>query len=523
MGGESPTGQRSPVDLVRKLIDVHELPMDDAALEDLAQLYAFYQDGIRQIRLLLRDEDAPYVPRPARAIEAARCGIGSRSDSTLAAIAAWAEIDPYGALESARALQSSLLGDPPPINGFINACPLPAKPPAGPLSGVVYAVKDNIEVNGALRTFGSRALPLEKSSADAPIIAALRRSGALCVAKANMGQFALSVNTSDFGEVCNPWSLDRNPGGSSSGSAAAVASGHVDFSIGTDAGGSVRVPAALCGIVGFRPTGGSLDLRGIGGTPWSVDNFGFMARTAPDVQQVMSALEWNVDPDAVGGRALRIGVLLDDSMGMIDPHVRAVYEGAASKLQELGCNVDEVSLPGHAIAPYVVGLIAYAEVGAQHRELIRAKPEAYHPDVRRLVRFGQLIGPGEYADAARAQFVLRERYRRVTEGLDGIALPTMPTTAPRRGEEPHVPGDDPLSAVFGFMRFTGLFNLTAHPTITLTAGLAPDGLPVGIQLVGRHHRDVELLDLAARLEQIIGPSPTPPYSVDLRDYGRALG
>jgi Asp-tRNA(Asn)/Glu-tRNA(Gln) amidotransferase A subunit family amidase len=121
----------------------------------------------------------------------------------------------------------------------------------------------------------------------------------------------------------------------------------------------------------------------------------------------------------------------------------------------------------------------------------------------------------------RAQFVLRERYRRATDGLHAIATPTMPTTAPKLDEEPLVPGDDPLSALFTYIRFTGLFNITAHPTITLTAGLATDGLPVGIQLVGHHLRDLELLDLAASLESVLGSSPTPPYMVDLADYGRA--
>jgi len=517
-----PTAATTRADRVNELVELTELSLEDGALEDLTELYRFYQDGIRQVRFMLENERPALIPRPTRPYGAASTGLGTPADSGLSRVAAASKADPAAALQTAANLQAALKSDPPPTNAFLNACPLPTELDNGALTGVIYAVKDNIEVAGAPLTYGSTVLTPEISNADAAVVVALRRAGAICVAKTNMGQFACSVNTSQFGDVCNPWDLRLNPGGSSSGSAAAVASGHLDFSIGTDAGGSVRIPASLCGIVGFRPTGGSLDLRGLGGTPWTIDNFGFMTRTVPDLQQVMSALDWNTDHD-LDPRKPQLGVLHDESMGKMTTEVRTVYEKAVAALPDAGCTLTEVSLEGFELAPYIVALIAYAEVGAHHRGLIRAEPEAYHPEIRRLIRFGQLIDASEYADAVRAQFVLQERYRTVMGDLDGLVLPTMPTTATVRGEDPLVPGDDPLSALFTFIRFTALFNITGHPTITIPAGLAADGLPVGLQLVGRHSRDLDLLAFAARSERELGEGAPPPYRVELSHYGRKAG
>jgi aspartyl-tRNA(Asn)/glutamyl-tRNA(Gln) amidotransferase subunit A len=502
-----------------RLVETCGLELEPAEQDDLEELYTFYQEGLGQIRALLDSARPPLVPRPGPA--RSRRGELPAPDSQIARDADWSSRNPADAMRVAARLQDTLRSDPPPLNAFLNLCPLPETLVDGPLAGVLFAVKDNIEVGGAPLTYGSTGSP-EMPETDAPVVAALRRAGALCVAKTNLGQFACSVNTSHFGEVCNPWDLATNPGGSSSGSAAAVASGYVDFSIGTDAGGSVRIPASLCGIVGFRPTGGTLDLRGVGGTPWSVDNFGFMTRSVADVQHVMGTLDWHVEPAATD-TPMRLGVLLDESFGKMAANVRSVYEGAVTALRDAGYALSEISLPGFELAPFVIALIAYSEVGAQHRDRIRSEPEAFHPDIRRLIRFGQLLTAGEYADAVRAQFVIRERYRAVVDEFDGVVTPTMPTTAPRRGEDPFVPGDDPLSALFTFMRFTCLFNITGHPSITLHAGLADDGLPVGIQLIGTHGRDLDLLELARGVEDTLGAAPTPPYHVDLADFGRFRG
>lgn len=512
------------VDHVRELADLKELPVDASELEDLAELYGFYQEGIARIRSLLERERPAILPRPALEHPSPRAAsprLRALPAASFDESVAWNSENPDAALGLARKLAQDLRTSPSPTNAFITLCEPPADLDAvqGPLAGLLFGAKDNIAVRSEALTFGSGLMPAPVASYDAQIVSALRRAGAICFAKMNMGQFACSVNTSHFGDVCNPWDLARNPGGSSSGSAAAVAAGHLDFSLGTDAGGSVRIPAAFCGTVGFRPTAGSLDLHGLEGLPWTIDNFGIMAGSVGDVARVMGALDWAVETSG-DRRHIRVGVLLDESMGMTSPQVREVYERAVATLPDLGLSVGEISLPGFELAPYIIALIAYAEVGAQHRRWIRDQWQSYHPEIRRLIRLGQLIDAGEYADALRALFVLRARYQSASEGLDAIALPTVPVTAPLRGEDPVIPGDDPISGLFTVIRFTALFNITGHPTITVPAGTAVDGLPVGFQLVGSYFRDIELLELAASVEESLGVSHVPPCHTDLADYGR---
>lgn len=495
----------STTQAVARLCRTLDLPVPDDEIEELAALYGSYRSGLQMIDKLNRSEQGPFVPQPSPSSKP----LVLNPDAT-SAVTPWNERSYAESRDLLSSIQQAV-SNASPENAFINTVK-PADDTArdAPLAGALLAIKDNIPVAGAPMTFGSRLDPQHRPSQTAQLIEQLLRAGALCVGKTNMGEFACSVNSSGYGPARNPWNLDRNPGGSSSGSAAAVAAGLADVGIGTDAGGSVRIPAAWCGLVGFRPTAGSLDTRGIAGVPFTIDNFGFMARRTETVRELMHHVSWRTRPSTATQRP-KIGVVRDESFGRYDADVAHVYHAAIAKLETADeFELIDISLDGFAAAPYACIVICYAEVGVHHRELIRRRSREYTPTVRQVMRICQLFSATDYAQALRATFTLRNRYEATADSLDAVITPTVPVPAPLLDEEAHVPGDDPMSALMTVVRFTSLFNLTGHPTISLPSGRTSLGLPVGLQIVGRHFEDLALLDISARMETHLGSGETPP-------------
>jgi aspartyl-tRNA(Asn)/glutamyl-tRNA(Gln) amidotransferase subunit A len=381
------------------------------------------------------------------------------------------------------------------------------------LLGCVFGLKDNIDAAGFTTTCGSRTLEQEPPAAkDSWIAAALKKAGAQCIGKNNMHEFALGgtgVNAR-FGTTANPWDWSRTCGGSSGGSASAVAQRQVHLSLGTDSGGSVRQPAAFVGVAGYKPTANTLPMDGVAGAAWSIDCLGLFTQTVKDLRTIWSAI---VEPDAAAPAAPRIGYLADDSMGVVEPVVWDHYMGSVEKLKAAGAAMTPISIGGFNDCPFICITIAYAEIASLHYELMRSKPNLYDQEIRGLITLGDAWSARHYLDAERRRTLHRARFAEIIAPFDTVLTPAVAIQPPRIGEQPHVTGEGPATGVYTLMRFTVLHNITGYPGITVPSGLDRDGLPTGIQLIGRPRRDAELLALAAWAEEALGPTPAPAASL----------
>ncbi len=386
-----------------------------------------------------------------------------------------------------------------------------AAAPSGPLLGCVFSVKDNIDVRGSATTCGSRLLEDNRPSQDAWIVTKLQGAGALCIGKNNMHELALGATGVNvrFGTTTTPWDPARSAGGSSGGSAVAVARRLVHLSIGTDSGGSVRIPASMCGIVGFKPTAGALPLQGVAGAALTMDSLGLFATEVADVRRAWDAIAPRQrSPSA--RRRLKLAYLQDESMGRVDSRVWARYQEAVKSLRDSGISLTGISMPGLSASPYVCVSIVYPEVASLHHDLVRAHPELYSGDIRALFYLGELWSAKNYVDAQRLRTVLRDRLSAIIGSYEAVLTPTAAIQPPRIGEKAEVAGDPRASELYTFIRFTVALNVTGYPAISVPAGLDSDGLPVGLQLIGKPRRDAALLDVAQRVEAVLGVMPPAP-------------
>lgn len=422
--------------------------------------------------------------------------------------------DPKRAVALARRAAAAVREGDRDIHAFITVVDDPAlgdDPAAGALLGCIYSVKDNIDVGGLPTTCGSRLLEDRRPADDAWVVTALKAQGAQCIGKNNMHELALGATGVNpwFGTTATPWDRTRSAGGSSGGSALAVACRQVHVSLGTDSGGSVRIPAAMCGVVGFKPTAGALPLRGVEGAALSMDSLGIFATQLGDLRRVWDAIGPQ-SPRRKSRRRLRLAYLHDDSMGRVDSRVWERYIAAVEILRRGGLELTGISMPGFAAAPYVCISIVYPEIASLHHILVRERPDLYSGDIRALIYLGELWSAPNYVDAQRLRTVLRNRLRELLDPYDAILTPTVAIQPPRIGEKAQVEGDPPGSELYTFMRFTVALNVTGYPAVSVPAGLDREGLPVGLQAIGRPREDAALLDVAQRIESLLGVIPAAP-------------
>ena len=353
--------------------------------------------------------------------------------------------------------------------------------------GAVVAVKDLIDVKGTPTSAGSAVLPLEPKSEDAPLIIALRAQGCVMLGKTNLHEWAFgstSINP-HFGPVRNPRDPDRIAGGSSGGSAAAVAAGLCDWAIGTDTGGSIRIPAALCGVVGFKPTLGLIDTTGVLPLSFSLDTVGSLAadvRTAAGGVALMARTNTLATAPAATLTDLRLAVPAG-WVGDLDERVGTVWKSVAF-------NLEEIPLPPLAELNQRCLDLMYAEAGAYHRRWLSEVPGGYGLDVLERLRATFAVTGADYVTAVLRRDAARDAVATAMAGYDAILLPATAAVAPLI--QPHV-NTEPLT------RFTRAFNYTGQPVFSLPAG--GPGLPVGIQVVGRIGGDAELASIALALEK----------------------
>ena len=380
------------------------------------------------------------------------------------------------------------------INSVITWVP-PDDQMAGPLSGVTVGVKDNIEVGGVRSTCASSFFADRVADEDATAVRRLRAAGASIVATLNLAEFAVGVTSqnSAAGGPRNPWDPDRVPAGSSGGSGAAVAAGLVDLALGTDSGGSVRLPAAACGIVGLRPTPGVLDMTGVYPVSPDFDTVGPMARTVDLVARAFDVL--TEVPQRARPAPRRVGVPRQFVTDDVDPGIAEVMAGFVKHLGDMGLEVVEVEIPMAAEAQSHVYTLLYYDLAKLHLERL-AEPERFQAATLQRVRQGLTITEGQRRVAARARSDFRAGMRRVLETVDVVVTPTLPVDVPFVREEEAV-----LSQSVRLGQLSYPWSLHNGPTMSLPVGFHPDsGMPVGAQLTAGHC-DEEALFNIGRLYQ----------------------
>ncbi|MEO5656937.1 MAG: Asp-tRNA(Asn)/Glu-tRNA(Gln) amidotransferase subunit GatA [Nitrospiria bacterium] len=415
-----------------------------------------------------------------------------------------------------------------------------------PLTGVPIALKDNLCTNGVKTTCASKILEHFVPPYDATVVARLRSAGAVFVGKANMDEFAMGSSTenSAFGGTSNPWDRARIPGGSSGGSAAAVAADECLAALGSDTGGSIRQPAACCGVVGLKPTYGRVSRYGLIAFASSLDQIGPLTKDVTDSALMLNAIAGH-DPndstsadvprpdftaDGADVRGLRVGVPKEYFIPGMDRSVEAAVKAAIAALEREGAIPVEVSLPHTEYAVAVYYLLATAEASSNlarydgvrygHRAkaprdlfdlYARSRAEGFGPEVKRRIMLGTYALSSGYYDAyyAKAQRVrtlIKQDFDRAFERVDVIATPTAPTPAFRAGEKTQDPLQMYLSDIF-----TISVNLAGVPALSLPCGFSPEGLPIGLQVIGKPFDEATVLRAGLAYERVTAWTATKPH------------
>ena len=392
--------------------------------------------------------------------------------------------------------------------------------PLGPLHGVPLAVKDLFFEAGLPTTAGSRVLQDFVPREDATVIHRLREAGAVLLGRLNLHELAYGVTNENphFGPVRNPWNLSRIAGGSSGGSAAAVAVSLCLASLGTDTGGSIRIPAACCGVVGLKPTYGRISRHGVLPLAWSLDHVGPITKSVEDAAlllQVLAGFDPR-DPTAssvpvpayhrmLGGdlEGVRVGVptgFFTDPVE-IDPGVLAAVQGALQVMESVGASIVEVSMPFLRHAPAVQFFTLATEASANHGWLLRTRGRELGLDVRRRLELGEFIAAPQYVRTQQARRRLAREFADIFRHADLLVTPTLPVVGPPLGAETVAIQGVQKRIQPTLTRFTSPLNLTGLPAISVPCGSEVDGLPVGLQMVGRPFDEATLLRAAHAYEE----------------------
>jgi aspartyl-tRNA(Asn)/glutamyl-tRNA(Gln) amidotransferase subunit A len=381
------------------------------------------------------------------------------------------------------------------------------------LRGIPIAVKDLFDTAGLRTTAGSKFFADHVPNEDAFVVEKLKQAGAIIIGKTNTHEIALGVtgNNPHFGTARNPWNTSRIPGGSSSGSAIAVLTGMALGALGTDTGGSIRIPASLCGVVGFKPTYGRVSLRGVFPLSWNLDHVGPLAKTVRDVALLLQAISIYdpVDPasikvlagdylshlsDDLQGRRIAFGV--GDYIGSADSEVLDAVRTAVRIFAEgMDCQVQEVNVDWMREAALANKTMTQSDGAAVHRERLKEHPDWFGEDIRRRLEDGAKTTSTEYILARRAQTEVRKRCERFFESHDLLLLPTTPIAAPT------IEGHDAVEQAGRLTRFTAPFNLAGLPALSIPCGFTGEGLPIGLQIVSRAWADAKVLNAGYAYEQ----------------------
>ena len=381
----------------------------------------------------------------------------------------------------------------------------------GPLHGIPVGIKDLVDIAGTVTGFGSDPVFAARATRDAAMVAHLRAAGAVPVAKTNLLEFAYGAVNPRVGQTNNPWDAGRTAGGSSGGSAAAVAASLCCAAVGTDTGGSIRIPAAYCGVVGLKPTHGLVPLAGVSMLSWSLDHAGPMARSCADAAALLGGLTGTrLDATPLPLRGLRFGLvaaLRDDDA--TTPGVRAGLEDACAALCDAGATVDEVGIEGLAETAEALLHVLLPETSVILGHLLDEHPEALAEQTRAQLELGFALPATAHVRAQQFRRFLGQRFLDHFARCDALLSPGVPWEAP--AEDPAIDGAEG----YGEMLCSAPTNLCGLPSLVLPCGRGEGGMPVSLQLIGPPHSDERLLGIGAALEDLLSLGPPPGYGASL--------
>jgi aspartyl-tRNA(Asn)/glutamyl-tRNA(Gln) amidotransferase subunit A len=376
----------------------------------------------------------------------------------------------------------------------------------GPLHGIPVAVKDLVDIAGVPTTSGSRVPPRQPTS-DAPVVRRLRASGAIIIGKTNLHEFAFGTTSDEtaYGPVRNPHDRSRSAGGSSGGSAAALVQGMCLGAVGTDTGGSIRIPSAACGTVGVKPTIGEIPVDGVMPLSTTLDHVGPMALTVGDAALLFQAMKGRpIQGVTPAAERLTFGVPRPYFFDRLEPGVRTSVERAIDRVRDAGHALRDVCIDHAEWTPHAYLHIVLPEAARLHAHDLAVHADKYSPGIRVRLEGGRYLLAEDYVRAMRLREALTRSVDRGLAAVDALILPALPIPAPPIGAATvEVEGvEAPVRAVM--LSLTQLFNMSGHPAVALPVAAWSDGLPRGLQIVGHRGRTERLIEIAAAVEHVVG-------------------
>lgn len=388
----------------------------------------------------------------------------------------------------------------------------------GPLHGIPMAIKDVYDTVGIPTTFGCRAFETYVAQEDSTTVERLKEAGTVLLGKLNLHtlEYGATGENSHYGNMHNPWGTDRVTGGSSGGSASGVAAGECSVAMGSDTGGSIRAPAALCGIVGLKPTFGRISRHGIMGMSPTMDHHGPMTRTVEDCATLLQVVAGYDPRDARSSKepvpdyvaslskevtGLRVGVVREFADVPTDPEVRQAVDAALKVLEQLGTTVVEVSWPMHAYSYAISSAIQAVDTSTELRELVAEQGQHIEPSIRARIRAGLFIPSDRYLRAQKARAIFNRECNDLLQQVDVLVGPTVPVPAPRMDQEEISVEGVTMPTVLTIIQYTRAGNLNGLPAVSVPCGFTASGLPVGLQLTGRAFDEETVLRVAHAYEQ----------------------
>ena len=380
----------------------------------------------------------------------------------------------------------------------------------GPLHGIPVSLKDLIDQKGVRTTAGSLVRKDHVADSDAVVTTRLRDAGAVFVGKTNLHEFAFGTTSEDsgFGAARNPNDPTRSPGGSSGGSAIAIKTGMSLGTVGTDTGGSIRIPAAACGVVGLKPEWGQVSASGVVPLSRQLDHVGPLAASVTDAWLQFNAMlpaerRVTTELDATPLKGLRLGMMSGYLFDRIDADVERVTLETIELLRKEGATIKEVALPHAADMPAIYLHLVFGDAAEYHARTLDSRPLDYTPNVRLRLEMARYVMAEDYIRALRGKAIITAEIDRALDGVDALILPSLSIPAPPIGAASMPVKGGPEAVRTLMLRCTQPFNLSGHPAISLPSGMTPAGLPIGLQLAGHKGKTPALVQAALAVERLI--------------------